>query len=146
MNEPIPPLPGTYALLIRVAEPIEITPGRLGTFRLARGWYVYVGSARGPGGLAARVGRHLRPASQKRLRWHIDYLTAQVPVSQVVWVMGSERKECVWARRLLALPGASASIPRFGAADCACPAHLIRLGDLEQAAAALAMLTASAAA
>ncbi len=126
---PCPPAPGTYALLIRVAEPIEITPGRLGTFQLDSGWYVYVGSALGPGGLAARVGRHLRPAGEKRPCWHIDYLTAQVSVSQVVWVVGDERRECQWARWLLALPGASAPIPGFGASDCDCPAHLIRLAD-----------------
>jgi Uri superfamily endonuclease len=128
---PCPRAPGTYALLIQVTAPVEITPGRPGPFRLEPGWYVYVGSALGPGGLAARVGRHLRPAGEKRPRWHIDYLTAQVPVSQVVWAVGDERRECQWARWLLALPGASAPIPRFGASDCDCPAHLIRLAEAE---------------
>jgi Uri superfamily endonuclease len=77
--------------------------------------------------LAARIGRHLRPASEKRLRWHIDYLTAHVPVTEVIWAIGDERRECQWAQSLLALPGACVAIARFGASDCACSTHLIRL-------------------
>ena len=41
---------------------------------LAPGCYVYAGSARGPGGIRARVRRHLRP--DKTPHWHIDQVTA----------------------------------------------------------------------
>jgi len=40
------------------------------------GWYVYVGSALGPGGLAAKVGRHL--GGRKMCRWHTAYLRAVI--------------------------------------------------------------------
>ncbi len=65
----LPSAPGTYALLIRVDAPLVIHAGRLGTVALERGWYVYTGSAHGPGGLRARVSRHLRP--DKAPHWHI---------------------------------------------------------------------------
>lgn len=139
-SESIPSVPGTYALLIRVATPIEITPGRLGSFSLAPGWYVYVGSARGLGGLAARLRRHLRPPEAKRAHWHIDHLLAQAPAPRVIWTVGEERRECEWARRLLAWPGAEMPIPKFGASDCDCPSHLIRFADMATAATALVTL------
>ncbi len=71
--------PGVYALILRVKEPVSIFAGRLGLVRLGKGLYVYVGSARGPGGLAARLDRHL--GKSKSLRWHIDYLTSDPRVS-----------------------------------------------------------------
>jgi len=59
----VPPIddrrPGTYALVLRLARATTIHVGALGAVDFAPGWYVYVGSALGPGGLAARVNRHL---------------------------------------------------------------------------------------
>ena len=46
--------------------------GALGRIELQAGTWLYVGSARGPGGLAARVGRHWRDGVPKH--WHMDYL------------------------------------------------------------------------
>jgi Uri superfamily endonuclease len=129
MERDIPAVAGTYALLIRVEAAVTVAVGRLGVFDLPPAWYVYIGSARGPGGLAARIGRHLRPAGEKRLRWHIDYLTAQAPVTEVIWAVGEERWECQWAQSLLALPDAQVAIARFGASDCVCPTHLIRVRE-----------------
>lgn len=50
---------GTYVLVIRLREPQEISVGRLGVFPFHHGYYVYIGSAFGPGGLKARIRRHL---------------------------------------------------------------------------------------
>ena len=102
---------------------------RLGQVTLAAGQYAYVGSAHGPGGLRARVGRHLR--ADKPLHWHIDYLTAAIPVVHVVALASTARLECTWAKRLLVLNGAAVPAPGFGSSDCRnrCPAHLIRLPD-----------------
>jgi Uri superfamily endonuclease len=104
-----------------------VTAGRLGVIALEPGTYAYVGSAHGPGGLRARVLRHLR--RDKPLRWHIDYLTIALPVAHVVVATGDERFECAWVRRLLAEPGACAAVSGFGSSDCRekCPAHLVRL-------------------
>lgn len=122
-----PALPGVYALVLEVNEPLEIQVRQLGRFELAPGRYAYVGSAHGSGGLRARLARHLRPV--KRLHWHIDTLTAVLPVSAVLAVADPRPLECTWVRRLLATPGAGVPITRFGSSDCraGCPAHLIRL-------------------
>ena len=117
---------GTYALLLRLEQDAPVAIGRLGTFRFLRGHYVYVGSALGSGGLLARVARHRCP--QKRLHWHIDYLLAYAHVIGVHMDTSSERLECAWARQWLDTPGAQVIAPRFGASDCACPAHLIYIG------------------
>ena len=61
--------------MLRFSKRLEIVVGRLGVIQAERGYYVYVGSALGSGGLAARVGRHCR--REKRLRWHVDYLRAR---------------------------------------------------------------------
>ena len=119
----LPDRPGTYVLILRLPHPATVDVGRLGRFRFPAGWYAYAGSARGPGGLAARTGRHLR--SSKPLHWHVDYLRAQALPDQVWYAVGTRKQECTWARALSSLPGASIPVPHFGASDCHCPAHLI---------------------
>lgn len=51
---------GTYALRPRAEEEQTIEVGALGEMSIRPGWYVYVGSAFGPGGLQSRVLRHVR--------------------------------------------------------------------------------------
>ena len=46
----IQPKPGTYALILSCKSNVRIEIGRLGTMRLQPGYYVYLGSALGPGG------------------------------------------------------------------------------------------------
>lgn len=130
-----PPDPGTYVLLIRVAAPLTIMPGRLGPIRLEPGVYVYVGSARGSGGLAARLNRHLR--ADRKPHWHVDALTAAAPVVEVWYRASPDRLECSWSQMLSNLPGTSEPAPGFGASDCACRTHLYRLPDSTAAYAAL---------
>lgn len=123
----VPAAPGTYLLLVALDAQRVLRAGRLGSFVFEAGLYAYAGSAQGPGGLSARVGRHLRAG--KAPHWHIDSLTAAGDVVEV-WLRASpERLECRWARTLAALPGLSQPVPGFGSSDCACRAHLFRLGD-----------------
>ncbi|MGE5504370.1 MAG: GIY-YIG nuclease family protein, partial [Actinomycetota bacterium] len=83
------------------------------------GRYLYCGSARGPGGLRARVGRHMRKG--KVVRWHVDRLTEAGRVVGA-WVFeGGD--ECGLVARLAHLP---VPIPGFGSSDCkVCPSHLL---------------------
>lgn len=131
----LPPTPGAYALLLRLDAPRTIQAGRLGAVTLAAGHYVYTGSARGPGGLRARVGRHVR--REKKAHWHIDALTAAAPIEEVWYVETTARLECDWAETLRALPGVTIPARGFGASDCACDSHLLRVNDPAAARAAL---------
>ncbi len=119
----LPDRAGTYTLILELPNTTAITVGRLGRFQFPRGWYVYVGSARGPGGLAARISRHLR--SPKPLHWHVDYLRADAQPIEIWYATGSQKRECAWACALAGLGGASIPVPRFGASDCRCTTHLI---------------------
>ena len=123
----LPREPGTYALVFEIPALTILRVGALGEFTLDPGRYIYVGSAHGPGGLKARVCRHLR--QDKRIRWHVDALTTLLPVAHVITVTGRARMECAWIHRLCELPGVTAPIARFGNGDCraGCPAHLLRL-------------------
>ncbi len=113
---------GAYMLLIRVDAPVKLRVGRLGTFVFAPGWYAYVGSALGTGGLPARLGRHLR--TNKRTHWHVDYLLTRGSVERIWWTITDRRLECAWAQALQQI-GGRIFPPRFGASDCRCAGHLI---------------------
>ncbi len=114
---------GTYVLWLHLCCARRIGVGRLGDIDFAAGYYGYVGSAQGPGGLAARVGRHLKGGS--KLRWHIDYLRrAAQPAA--LWCCASPRRwEHDWAAALAAVPDTWLPAPGFGASDCHCPSHLV---------------------
>ncbi len=118
--------PGLYALALYLPQSMEIAIGALGVYLFPAGSCIYVGSAWGPGGLAARLRRHLRGDGKRH--WHIDYLRAHAD-PRAVWWAEETRDECGWAERLLAYPRAGVVVPRFGASDCSCPAHLAYVGD-----------------
>lgn len=122
----LPDAPGTYVLLLRPRSPGEtVRIGALGTLVLEAGRYAYVGSAFGPGGLAARVGRHLRDG--KKPHWHIDHLLPAVRVEEVWFSTRPEKLEERWVEALRSAPGARVPLRGFGAGDCGCEGHLVRL-------------------
>lgn len=121
MVQVLPRTPGTYALLLTCTTTARIRTGRLGAMQLCPGYYIYVGSAFGPGGLQARIGHHRRAA--RRPRWHVDYLHRRARLDAVWYVRGA-RCEHEWAARLGAMSGASIPMPGFGSSDCGCLAHL----------------------
>lgn len=120
----LPEQPGTYVLILRLSHGTTTPVGKLGEFTFPAGWYAYAGSARGPGGLAARISRHRRKS--KRRHWHIDYLRPHAELTAVWYTVGPSKAECSWAKVLSELPGVSVPAPCFGASDCRCPTHLIR--------------------
>ncbi len=118
----IPEGPGTYVLLLYLLEKRIIEVGKLGRVRFTAGWYAYVGSAMGPGGVASRVKRHLK--ANKSKHWHIDYLR---PVTRItgIWVgQGRKVREHLWASRLGQTPLMGEPVDGFGCSDCSCAAHL----------------------
>ena len=123
-----PAAPGTYAIVLRLAEPTEFAVGSRGVQSLLAGHYAYCGSALGPGGLRARVNRHLR--ADKRRRWHVDFLRAVAAVVDIWITESSDRLECELAAALASRSGASRPIARFGSSDCGCAGHLVRIAEI----------------
>lgn len=128
----IPAAPGSYVLVLAAPQSLRLEVGRLGWVTLTPGYYVYFGSAMGPGGLRARLGRHLRP--DKTRRWHIDYLTQHTWPVAVHWRLeppgvGPVHLECLWCQQVVQHAGVTAPVRHFGSSDCraGCPAHLLRL-------------------
>lgn len=120
-----------YALYIHLQCSEVLTIGSLGSHWFQVGNYLYIGSARGPGGIRARVNRHLRPEEEKHHHWHIDTLLYKGRILEVWWRIGSPSSECEWAESMAEI--GDRSPPRFGASDCRCPGHLIYLGDQQAA-------------
>lgn len=123
----VPNEPGTYVLELHLLETQTIAVGSLGTSVFAAGIYGYVGSAFGPGGLRARLQRHVRGSGT--LHWHIDYVRAIAEVRSVWYCATRERLECRWSQALATLAGAIIPMIGFGASDCdtGCAAHLVGL-------------------
>ena len=113
-----PAAPGAYVLLVELASPLEVAAGR-SKATLASGRYLYCGSARGPGGMRARLARHMRRG--KRRRWHIDQLT-EAGESLGAWIT-LEKGECDLVAALGSLP---VPLDGFGSSDCPrCRSHLL---------------------
>jgi Uri superfamily endonuclease len=117
--------PGSYALLLSSATETVIPIGRLGNLRLQPGFYVYIGSALGPGGVRARLAHHTRRAACPH--WHIDYLKLHTRLEAVWFCYGRKRLEHIWARHCSKMPGASVPMAGFGSSDCDCESHLFFL-------------------
>lgn len=115
---------GAYVLFVSLSRPLAPAMPRRPESRLAPGCYAYCGSAWGPGGLRARIGRHLR--RDKAPRWHVDRLTAAGRVLDVLAVPGG--RECDLRARLERLEGVTLPLPGFGSSDCRnCRSHLLEL-------------------
>jgi Uri superfamily endonuclease len=121
----IPGLPGTYALLMYLADNKRISVGHLGEYDLLPGDYVYLGSAFGSGGLRARLKRHYK--IEKKKHWHLDWILPHVSIKGVCYRFGPEKLECEWVQMLIGTKDALYAVPGFGSSDCVkkCEAHLI---------------------
>ncbi|MDD1700582.1 MAG: GIY-YIG nuclease family protein [Methanoregula sp.] len=113
---------GIYCLVFQTTGcPIQV--GALGKLTFRTGWYIYVGSALGSGGLQ-RPMRHILLARlrDKQPKWHVDYLLTSACFSlvYVVSAITADRLECRLARELN-----KGAIPKFGCSDCSCTSHLL---------------------
>ena len=119
----LPDAKGCYALAIQLDAPVALALPHRPETTLQPGIYVYCGSAKGSGGLKARIGRHL--ATQKKSRWHVDQLTlAATDLAAVAFTTGSE---CELVETLRVSAGFAVPMKGFGSSDCrTCDSHLFR--------------------
>jgi Uri superfamily endonuclease len=116
------PLTGTYTLILSSSIEKPVNVGKLGTLLLKPGFYVYVGSAFGPGGLKARIRHHLKLSS--RPHWHLDYLSPTLRLCEIWYTYDQIHREHQWAEVHAQTRGARMPLPGFGSSDCRCPSHL----------------------
>lgn len=104
-------------MALKLKRPLAIA--RPSPVMLCAGYYLYAGSARGPGGLKARVARHMR--RPKLCHWHVDQISAVADVvGAFVWPGGNE---CALAARWARV---GTPVAGFGSSDCRrCRSHLL---------------------
>ena len=111
----LPDEKGTYVLIASVPQMKRIEVGQLGEFDIVPGFYAYVGSAFGAGGLLARIGHHLESTASPH--WHIDYLLQVADPLEVWYSTANQKLEHRWAELLEQASRFRVPIPRFGSSD-----------------------------
>ncbi|MDH3691419.1 MAG: GIY-YIG nuclease family protein [Gammaproteobacteria bacterium] len=119
--------PGTYILLARCVSKHIIRIGKIGTLRTQTGYYAYVGSAFGPGGVRARLAHHTRVSHRRH--WHMDYLRPVVQIEAAWCSFDPKQQEHQWAELCSRLPNSHAPLNGFGSSDCKCDTHLFFFSD-----------------
>lgn len=108
-----------YFVIFRLEEDKKIRVGKLGEIDFRKGYYVYVGSAKR--GLNKRIRRHMK--KEKRMRWHVDYLSVEAEFVDAFKVGVSECELAKLAASLME------GIKDFGCSDCKCKSHLFYSED-----------------
>jgi Uri superfamily endonuclease len=124
---------GTYTVVLACERPMRVKFGKLGRANVNVGCYLYTGSALGKGAvsLEGRLARHSRPVKKKR--WHVDYLSSRrsCRFKGAIYLISNRRLECRVNRAIADSLNTQPSLPRLGASDCKCDAHLVGVaGDL----------------
>lgn len=113
---------GAYLLLLELEAELPLAIRKFQHDTLPAGFYLYAGSARGPGGLKARLSRHLRAG--KTPHWHIDHLTAAATMITAFAVPSG--RECALVQSLVESGQYRHPLPGFGSSDCrTCTSHLL---------------------
>ena len=113
---------GTYIVVLKSSHAKTVQIGRLGQLKINKGYYVYIGSAMGPGGVISRLKHHSKIS--KKPHWHLDYLRAETEFYEAYALYSPERKECEWATFLSKTEVVNEPMKGFGSSDCQCNTHL----------------------
>lgn len=118
---------GVYLLELQLRNPTNIYLNRFGDLKFPAGFYYYSGSAMK--NLKHRVNRHL--ATDKKIKWHIDYLTSNKNFEkESVFLLKADKKEmeCDFVQQFEAHINAEHKFKKFGSSDCrTCKSHLLYL-------------------
>nr|WP_246879123.1 DUF123 domain-containing protein [Thalassospira sp. ER-Se-21-Dark] len=116
-------------MVIELETDLTLQNKRFAGITLAKGTYLYCGSANGPGGIAARVKRHCK--ATKKPHWHVDELTSNGfgrVVSVLVVPGGNECELCAAYQET----DTQVPVPGFGSTDCvSCHSHLLVVQSFE---------------
>lgn len=115
---------GTYILILYLPKDENLNIGKIGCFSFESGFYAYIGSAFGPGGIGARLKHHLSPS--RNPNWHIDYFKAVAEIREIWFIEGERYFEHLLANILQNMKGVSVPVRNFGATDCSCKAHFFK--------------------
>jgi Uri superfamily endonuclease len=111
----VPDARGTYVLIAWLAQTRRLEIGSLGAHEITPGFYVYVGSAHGEGGLQARVGHYLESTAEPH--WHIDYLLQCAEPTEIWFAVDDAKLERDWVELFESAKQFRVPIRRFGASD-----------------------------
>ncbi len=120
--EQFPSSSGTYLLIMHLIKNSQLNIGKRGHAKFNSGYYLYVGSAFGSGGLRARLHHHL--SSSAPPRWHVDYFKHLAKIEEVWYAITPFKREHEWANFINGLPEFTIALRGFGSSDCKCPTHL----------------------
>ena len=113
---------GNYILQLILEKGKEIAVGKSKKQFFESGYYLYIGSAFGGGGVKSRLDRHLR--SEKKLHWHIDYLLLETKIVSAWFILLDYSIEHKIAAELQKSKSFKVAVERFGSSDCNCVTHL----------------------
>lgn len=102
-------------LIAFVAQTKRLQIGQLGSYELLPGYYAYIGSAHGAGGLRARIGHHLESTADPH--WHIDYLLRWAAPCEVWYTVADAKLERKWAELFEKAKQFRVAVRRFGSSD-----------------------------
>ncbi|WP_042346633.1 GIY-YIG nuclease family protein [Bacillus massiliigorillae] len=111
-----------YAVFLTLNEDINIAIGAKGFQQFTKGDYIYIGSAKK--NILRRVERHYK--LDKPLRWHLDYLR---PYCTITKIQSYDHPEGECSLAATFAKQGEVWIKHFGASDCKCNGHLIRVQD-----------------
>jgi len=109
-----------YILILHNNKKVTKKIGHLGIFDFLPGYYFYVGSAKK--NLYRRIERHL--SEDKRIHWHIDYITEDIKIIRAVAFSKVRFTECELAQNIKKEFEFEEPIKGFGSSDCRCRTHL----------------------
>ncbi len=127
----VPKSKGIYAIVFKISKSVRLYSIKMFKNRvIEKGLYVYIGSARGPGGLRARIKRHLM--KKKRRKWHIDYLTTleyfkPIAIIYAITDQDLEYKVSELLSNYLPIP-----VRKFGSTDKPSKAHLFKCNEYNE--------------
>jgi Uri superfamily endonuclease len=116
---------GAYQLILCLERPSIIVVGALGSYTFFPGTYIYTGRA--SRNLSNRIERHQQ--TEKRLRWHIDYLLEQAQIEEILVYPGRAEEECLINNDTARSLEGIFPVKGFGSSDCRCISHLVLIPE-----------------